>query len=126
MTIFFCPQCWKEIPESALECPHCRYDLSSYERLSYEEKLILSLRHPVRENRMMAIRLLGDLRSESAIAVLESIVGAEEDLYVLKEVICFLAKRGDVRSKGILRKLRDHPSRLVRMVVAEVSPGKAP
>jgi len=118
---FFCPQCWTEIPESALECPHCGYDLSSYERLSYEEKLILSLRHPLRENRMMAIRLLGDLQSERAVAALESMLKSEEDFYVLRETIHALAGIGNAESMRIIRGLRKHPSRLVRTVAGRVA-----
>lgn len=121
MTIFFCPQCWEEIPESALDCPHCRYDLSSYERLSYEEKLILSLRHPVRENRMMAIRLLGELKSEGALAALESVLESEEEFYVLRQTIYALAKMGNAESMQMIRSLRKHPSRLVRTVAAKVA-----
>lgn len=124
MTIFFCPQCWKEIPESALHCPHCRYDLSSYERLSYEEKLILALRHPLRENRMMAIRLLGELRSHTALALFESILKTEEDFYVVREVIYSLTKIGNESSKRIIQALRGHPSSLVRIVAEEVSAGQ--
>jgi HEAT repeat protein len=124
VTIFFCPQCWKEIPESALECPHCCYDLSGYERLSYEEKLVLALRHPLRENRMMAIRLLGELESQTALALFESILKTEEDFYVVREVIYSLTKIGSERSKRIVQALRGHPSRLVRIVAEEVLAGQ--
>lgn len=119
---FFCPQCWTEIPESARECPHCGYDLSIYERLSYEEKLILSLRHPLRENRMMAIRLLGDLKSEKAVAALECILESEQDFYVLRESIHALAGIGSAESMRIIRGLRNHPSRLVRIVAGSAAP----
>jgi hypothetical protein len=124
VTTFFCPECWKELPESVLECPHCRYDLSSYERLAYEEKLVLALRHPLRENRMMAIQLLGELKSQAALALFESMLKTEEDFYVVREVIYSLTKIGTERSKQIVQALLGHPSRLVRIVAEEVLAGQ--
>ena len=103
----------------ALGCPHCGSDLSGYERLSYEEKLILSLRHRVRENRMMAIQLLGDLRSKRAVDAFEAILKTEEDFYIVRELVRSLRKIGSARSGRILEGLRNHPSRLVRGVATE-------
>lgn len=121
---FFCPQCWTEISESAGGCPHCGYDLSSYERLSYEEKLILSLKHPIRENRMMAIQLLGNLKSEKAVVALECMLESEEDFYVLRETIHALAGIGGAESMRIIRGLRNHPSRLVRIAAGREAPAE--
>jgi HEAT repeat protein len=126
VTTFFCPQCWEKIPGSVLECPHCRYDLSGYERLSYEEKLVLALRHPLRENRLMAIRLLGELKSQMALALFESMLKTEEDFFVVREVIYSLTKIGNEneRNRQIIQALRDHPSRLVRILAEEVLAGQ--
>lgn len=78
-TRFFCPNCWNEIAEGNSICPYCGFDLSSYDTLSYEQKLILSAKHPIRENRMIAIQLLGKLRSQAAPPVFESILASERD-----------------------------------------------
>jgi hypothetical protein len=53
-----CPNCREEIDAGPSRYPRCQYSLETYSRLNYEHKLIFSLRHPVRENQMMAIQLL--------------------------------------------------------------------
>jgi hypothetical protein len=114
VTTFFCPECWEEIPESALECPHCRYDLSSYGRLSYEEKLILALRHPLPENQLMAVRLLGDLRSTRAVEYFQEMLAADANFYLVREIVRSLRRIGTGEAEAIIMGLRGHPSRLVR------------
>src|SRR5512135_1720063 len=83
MLNYYCPHCWKEIEAGAIQCPHCLYALADHERLSYEEKLLRALGHPIRENRMLAIQLLGELRSTAALPAFEAILRAEEDPYVV-------------------------------------------
>jgi hypothetical protein len=119
VTTFFCPQCWKEIPESALECPHCCYDLSGYERLSYEEKLILALRHPLPENQLMAVRLLGDLRSVRAVDCFQKMLAIETEFYLVREVVRSLRRIGTAEAAAAVMGLRGHPSHLVRKMVRE-------
>jgi predicted amidophosphoribosyltransferase len=117
--IHFCPNCWSEIRENVSVCPHCRYDLAHYNQLPYEDKLILALRHPIRENRMLAIQLLGDLRSRSAISVFRSIIREENDFYVIREVVRSLRKIGGKDSEELLSALRQHTSKLVRDLVVQ-------
>jgi hypothetical protein len=90
--IHFCPNCGGEIRENASVCPHCQYELANYNHLPYEDKLILALRHPVRENRILAIQLLGDIRSKSAISAFGYILHEENDFYVIREIIHSLRK----------------------------------
>lgn len=119
MLTFFCPGCWTEIQGSDFVCPACGFNLSDYARLPYEEKLILALSHALRENRMMAIRLLGDLRSKRAVDAFEAILKTEEDFYIVRELVRSLRKIGSARSGRILEGLRNHPSRLVQGVATE-------
>jgi hypothetical protein len=117
--IHFCPKCWGEIEENASICARCRYDLTGYGRLPYEEKLILALRHSIRENRRLAIQLLGDLRSMKAITVFESILQHETDFYVIREIVRSLRKIGGKDSEQLLSSLSEHSSSLVRKLVIE-------
>lgn len=117
--IHFCPNCWGEIRERASICAYCGYDLTNYGRLPYEEKLILALKHPIRENRRLAIQLLGDLRSMKAITVFESILQHETDFYVIREIVRSLRKIGGKDSEQLLSSLSEHSSSLVRKLVIE-------
>lgn len=117
---FFCPHCWKEIGGQTNVCPHCEWNILGYTKLSYEEKLINALRHPVRENRMMAIRLLGDLQSKAALPSLAAILETEEDFYVITVIIHALRKIDSEESRNMIRHLKTHKSRLVRKTANEV------
>ena len=105
--------------ESGLSCTYCDFSLSEYAHLPYEEKLILALKHPIRESCMMAIRVLGDLMSDRAVAAFEAMLETEEDFYRVREIVWSLQKIGTARSREIIQRLRDHPSGLVRQVVEE-------
>jgi hypothetical protein len=112
----FCPECWKKIGPQNADCPHCGCDLSQHDPLSYEEKLRAALRHPIRENRMLAIQLLGDLRSKPALPVFRSMLETEQDFYAVREIARSLAKIGSAESEDIIRTLEYHSSRLVRRI----------
>jgi len=103
---FFCPHCWLEIREQDRTCSHCRCDLSDYERLPMEEKLILSLRHPAREYRMLAVQLLGDLGSNAALPHFETLMKAEHDYFFLREVLRALAKIDTPESQALMQRLK--------------------
>jgi hypothetical protein len=100
-------------------CPHCRYDLARYSQLPYEDELILALRHPIRENRMLAIQLLGDLRSKSAIPVFGSILHEENNFYAIREIVRALRKIGGMEGEELLTALRKHKSKLVKDLLVE-------
>lgn len=117
---FFCPHCWKEVNAQADSCGYCSYDLKKYKNLSYEEKLINALRHPVRENRMIAIQVLGKLRSRKALPMFASILETEEDFYIIREIMLALEKIGGAESKKILLCLKTHKSRLIRSAVQQL------
>lgn len=83
----FCPSCWREIEPSVEQCPVCQFDLAAYWRLSYQGKLFLALRHPIRENRLIAIQILGDLKCEQALGAFREILREEDHFYVLRDVL---------------------------------------
>lgn len=114
---FFCPGCWMEIGEKVDRCPHCGYALEDFQGLSYENKLLLALHHPVRENRMMAIRILGDLASRVAVPALGDLLPGERDYYVIREIIRSLFKIGGPEAIPRIEGLQGHPSEMVRKLV---------
>jgi len=111
---WFCPICWYHTREPHETCPGCGYSFTSQEVETYEEKLIRALSHPVREQRMIAIGILGSIRYLPAIPVFDRIVRNEEDAYVVREVIGALKKIGTPECMAILFSLQDHPSVVVR------------
>ena len=102
-------------------CPNCGYDLSDFSSLSYEEKLLLALRHPVPESRMVAIQTLGDLHSQPAPPELVKILrDLQEDVYILREAVIAIAKIPGENSKTILKEAVQHPYALVRYKAEEL------
>lgn len=114
---FFCPGCWKEIAERDERCPHCGYALGEYQGLSYEQKLIRALDHPIRENRMMAVRILGDLKSQAAVPALGALLDRESDYYVIRETVGALHKIGTSEAIRLIEGLQAHRSEMVRKLV---------
>jgi len=98
----FCPECWKETEPQNIKCAHCGCNISQHDNLSYEENLLAALRHPIRENRMLAIQLLGDLRSQPALPLFRSMLETERDFCVVREIAWSLAKIGSAESEDII------------------------
>jgi HEAT repeat protein len=63
---------------------------------------------------MMAIQVLGELRSRAALPMFASVLKIEEDFYVTREIILALEKIGGTESKKIIRRLKTHKSKLIR------------
>jgi len=101
-------------------CPGCGRDPVHYDRLSYEEKLIGALRHPVREHRMIAVETLGRLRSQRAVAGLAELL-EERDPYLVMEVVRALAEIGTPGARAHLARAKSHPSKLVRKLAATLA-----
>ena len=121
MITFYCPNCWTAVPEPSLACPICGYDLSGHTDLSYVEKLLAALGHPVPENRMIAIQVLGDLGVERAFPAFERILQNEQEkYYVLQEVLTAARKIGGPRALDLIRRARQHPSQLVQRFANEI------
>ncbi|MBN1366031.1 MAG: hypothetical protein JW976_14585 [Syntrophaceae bacterium] len=120
MLSFFCPNCWKEVNDKADQCAYCGYDLKEYKNLSYEKKLINALYHPVRENRMMAAQVLGDIKSKDAVPVFKKIIETQDDYYFIKEILLALKKIGGTESRNMILHLKTHKSNLIRRAAKDL------
>ncbi|MBN2549254.1 MAG: HEAT repeat domain-containing protein [Anaerolineales bacterium] len=117
MLTFYCPECWSEIIGLETHCPVCGFELAQDQALSFEEKLLRSLEHPVPERRYLAIQLLGQLGSQAALPGLEKLLDNEvDDIYVLREVLEALSKIQGSRSRELLQKGTEHPFPLIRQL----------
>jgi hypothetical protein len=96
----FCPECWKETESQNIKCAHCGCNISQHNNLSYEEKLLAALRHQIRENRMLAIQLLG-FEKPTCFTCLSIHAETERDFCVVREIAWSLAKIGSAESEDI-------------------------
>ena len=119
MEIYFCPNCWRWGPTVQEHCPACGYALADYHALSYDERLVRAVRHPIQENRMIAVELLGKRRYAPAVAVFADLLATERDYYTIREVARALRRIDTPESRAVLDRLRYHSSPLVRALLAE-------
>ena len=116
MVTYFCPVCWSIIPEKLKTCPQCGADLKGYDHLSIEQKYLLALRHPVSENRIIAIQFLGKLGSRAALPEFERMLQEEKEYYVLREVVFALTRIRDPQARKLLMVALDHPQYLISIL----------
>ena len=115
MVTYFCPHCWEMIPEDAQVCPACGYELERYNQLSFEEKLLLSLEHPVLEQRILAVQTLGKLGSLAALDPLERFIwDFHSNPYLVRTALEAVAAIPAPRSRKILNQATVHPFHLIR------------
>lgn len=107
--VYFCPDCRQVIRGQYTKCPTCRRDLLTYSAV-YERKLIADLDHFVKGARLLALEMLGKLKSRKAIPRLKSIIGSESDPHVLKECVKALSLIDASECRAALRKTRRHSS----------------
>jgi HEAT repeat protein len=120
MITYYCPNCWRELSEQDDVCPTCGYLMADFSRLALEEKLLLSLSHPVLDSQMMAAQILGNLGSTKALPQFEVILSdPKTKIYLLREVIQALSKIRHPKSAELLRKAMGHFSPLIRRLVEE-------
>jgi HEAT repeat protein len=121
MLTFFCPNCWNRIAEDADQCPHCGYALSAAASLSYEERLVLALRHSVTEYRVTAARILGQRGAAIALPEFRRIIETERDYYLLRAVLYALLNIDSPQSAELLTAATRHPSRLVSRLAHQLA-----
>ncbi|MCL5671766.1 MAG: HEAT repeat domain-containing protein [Acidobacteria bacterium] len=103
---YFCPSCWSEVGKATI-CPKCGADLRAFSGKSYEEKLILALRHPEPTVPIRAATILGELGSRAAVEPLIDIATSANDPYIQESAVEALGNIGDDRALSCL----DHLSR---------------
>jgi HEAT repeat protein len=121
MTTFYCPNCWAEVPQSAVVCPHCYTDIS--ERISqadYVDKLIAALRHKEPMTPVRAAWILGERHEQKAAPALAKIINKAKDAFLVESAVEALGKiGGDVASVAV-RTATQHSSLRVRVKAREV------
>jgi len=85
---------------------------------------LLAIHHPIRENRMLAIQMLGDLHYENAIPRFAEILQADEDFYIQREVLFALSKVPGTASSQLIEQAASNGSPLVRSVAERLVRGE--
>jgi len=121
MLTYFCPNCWSIVDKNQHACPHCGYILEDFDDLTYEDKLLAALQHPVPERRIMAAHILGNLKSQRALPVfLRIILSGEDNYFFLRSVLLATAKIDHPDRMVILEKASQHSSTLVSKLAIEL------
>jgi HEAT repeat protein len=68
---------------------------------------------------MIAIQILGDLRSKTAVPFLASLLEKEDDYYIIREVVLSSRKIGNEERMNMIQKLKNHPSELVKRLIED-------
>lgn len=93
MLTFYCPHCWERIEGNMDYCPKCGFNLADYKKLSYENKLIQSLNHPLPGRRNIAAQVLGNINSIKALKEFEKILrSGNTDYFFLRVILYAIAK----------------------------------
>lgn len=117
---FYCTACWKEIREDDRKCPHCGADVSEHDRKSFDEKLILALRHPVRETAGIAVWILGEREVAAAVTPLIGLFERTDNPYLQREILGALGKIGTRDAIDFITKSLGHPVGMVRRQAEEI------
>jgi hypothetical protein len=113
--IYFCPKCWKEVPENSEMCPNCGNDLKLSDQRSYPEKLISALRHHDLTVVIRAARILVEIDHREAVPSL--LTRAESELkssrpnpYLLAALLAAARQLGapEKKIRSILSRSQSH------------------
>ena len=126
MLTHYCPNCWANVVKKEITCPNCKFDLTDFSQLPYGKKLLLALKHPVPEQRMIAIKTLGELNNIECLSSFQQmLLNEDEDYYTLAAIIEALTKIEHTLAQSLLLEAARHPSKIVRERAAEALPEKA-
>ncbi len=84
--IYYCSNCWNEIPKGIEVCPHCGANQSALEQESFIQKLIRALKHPEPSTPVRAAEILGSLRAKEALPYLVELSKTSSDPFLVKAV----------------------------------------
>lgn len=118
MPTWFCLECFSELDAGASRCPQCGASVGDSD--AYEEKLIRALGHRLTDRRVLAARILRELRSHAAIPRLAALADDPSDPYLAAEAARALARIEPDRP--VVRRLGASGPLLSRTAVREVTP----
>jgi len=112
--VYFCQNCFKEIPPDATLCPFCGADIKKYDLQTFEDKLIHALHHPLPDTVNIAITVLGNIQSRKAVKPLKELFNKTSDPYIQKEILDALFAIGTKESIRFVKTMLAHTNVIVR------------
>ncbi len=112
--IFYCPNCWRELPSEQGLCVHCGQEVSVGHEKTFTEKLVQALSHPEPMTQMRAVYLLGEKRVGEVVGSLAQLFRRNKNPFLQTEIIEAIGKIGGDSAYSILIEALRHPSFIVR------------
>ncbi|AEE15083.1 hypothetical protein Thena_1471 [Thermodesulfobium narugense DSM 14796] len=116
---YFCPFCKAELPEDLEICPFCKTDLR--DNVSYDDKIILSLDHPILDVRMLSIKLVGEKCIKKALPKLSDLANKSSDPLELIAIYKSLKQIGSSEANKIIEKIRQKNNKIVNNYIDEIT-----
>jgi HEAT repeats len=112
--VFYCPNCWKELPGAREVCRRCGQKISSWDDKVFTGKLLQALSHPEPETPARAVYILGEKKTTEAVGALARLFRRSKDPFLQGEVIEAMGKIGGDAAFSLLVEALHHPSFIVR------------
>lgn len=115
MITFYCPACWREVPEKVEVCPHCAAEIQCLlDERDYVAKLIAALSHREPTTPIRAASILGRLKAGAAVVPLMRLLKGPSDVYIKAAAIEALGNIGGTDVREVLEEYSRHPSVIVQ------------
>ena len=116
-TAWFCFHCYGRNDRPSGRCETCGDPIEPPHELSYDERLIWALDHPLPGTAIMAAQVLGVRRPAAAVESLRRAVAAQRDPYLAAEALrALVAVEGIQATRPLLRQLAAEGPLLLRRV----------
>lgn len=117
---YYCWHCYGENVRADGACVRCGRQIEPPSETTYDDRLLWALHHPIAENRMTAIQLLGSRRERRARAALRALALDTTEPYVAAEALkSLIAIDGAAAMRGLLETLASSSPPLVRRVARQ-------
>jgi HEAT repeat protein len=115
MITYYCPHCWREVPETEKICAHCGVDIPAVlSELDYVDRLIAALSHSEPSVPIRASWILGELQCERAVDALLDVLHGRADPYIKAAAVEALGKIGTPAALAVLHELAEAGPVLLR------------
>ena len=111
---FYCSNCWKEIDEGTMICPHCRANQEELDKESYVEKLIRSLNHPEPSTPVRVAAILAQLKAKEAVPTMLEKLKTEKDPFIIFALVDALINIDMNLTQEVQKILGNNPPSIIK------------
>lgn len=119
-TLFYCPDCRKELSADINVCPDCGTNIRTFwNETDYVDKLINALGHPEPTTPIRAASILGQLQDDRAVEPLINLLEGSRDIYIACAAVEALGHFPTDHVLKLLQEVADrHPVLMVKEAAA--------